>query len=923
MRSSARPDTLGPYKILAALGQGGGGEVYRAWDPRLRREVALKVLRERVDPDPERLQRFIAEARAASALNHPNIVTIFDAAIDDARPFIVSELIDGKTLREEISRPLPLKRLLDLATQIADGLGAAHEAGLVHRDLKPENIMVTRTGRAKIVDFGLVRPMGFQAGRESMDSRTLGDAQTETELGLRAGTIPYMSPEQARGGATDMRSDQFSFGLVLYEMIAGRPAFRRETPAKTLEAIISDEAPIAHVGSRIPPPLRWIVERCLAKDPHDRYAATADLHRDLRTLRDRIGEVAAPSDLVSTSRRRWRRILPGAAALALIVGGAVASRLIAQPAALDPSRLSFTPLATEAGYEGFPAWSPDGQTIAYTAEVNGVLQIFTRRLASPESVGQVTQAAYDCKHPFWSTDGKRIYYISLARQREGIWSVGAAGGTPQVAIENASRGAIAPDGRTLAFLRDDQPADIVGAASLWLSTPDDEPWSKGRLEASARRYESLGALQFIEGVLSFSRDGRSLGLSVVPRTIGLQAEHRGWQLWVIPLPDGPPRRRLAWWTDAAPRVSNFAWLPDNRHIVLGVASLSSPGSDLWLADLADDRAWPLTRSPDSEYDPALAPNGDQVVFTRDVSDFDIVEVPLDGGARRRLIATSRNESDPAWSTDGNLFAFVTDRTGADEIWLRSGEGPRRLDRPLITQALFGNDRTIMLSSPSFSPDGLRIAYQRNAQQPIWPLRIWISLVAGGAPVPLLPPSHEGYQSAPTWSPDGQWIAYTEWKDRQWKLAKVRVGSIEGPIVLRTDGVPHAVPRWSPLNDWITWGTAEGFVLVSPDGKHERRLPPVRWLNHVWARDGASILGIVATEDLRLSVVRVDVSESGEGQERLIADLGMSPPVNDPVRGVTLRSDGKAVATSMVQLRGDLWVLHGLQSRRSRSWWPFR
>ena len=915
--AGARPlSSVGHYELLSLIGEGGSGQVYRAWDPRLQREVALKVLRERLDPDPDRLERFIAEARAASALNHPNIITVFDAAIDDARPFIVSELIDGKTLREEISRPLPLKRVLDLATQIADGLAAAHEAGLVHRDLKPENIMVTRAGRAKIVDFGLVRPRGFQAVRVPVDWRALENAQTETELGLRAGTIPYMSPEQARGAPTDLRSDQFSFGLVLYEMIAGRPAFRRETPAATLEAIINDEAPMA--ASRMPPPLRWIVERCLAKDPDDRYTATADLHRDLKTLRDRVGELAAPADLVSPGQISGRRIVLGGAAVGLIVAGAVASRFIAQPPAVDPSRLGFTPLATEAGYEGFPAWSPDGQTIAYAAETDGVLQILTRRIGSPESVGQVTQAAYDCKHPFWSPDGKRIYYVSLAKQREGIWSVGAAGGTPQVVIENASRGAIAPDGRTLAFLRDEQAGDIIGAAGLWLSTPGEEPWPPGRLEASARRYDGLGTLQFIEGVVAFSRDGRSLGLSIVPRTIGLQAEQRGWQLWIIPLPDGPPQRLLAWWTDAAPRVSNFAWLPDNRHVVLGVASLANPGSDLWLADLADDRAWPLTRSPDSEYDPAPAPSGDRVVFTRDVSDFDLVEMPLDGGPKRRLIATSRNESDPVWSADGNLFAFVTDRTGADEIWLRSREGPRWLDRPLITQSLFGDDRTIMLSSPAFSPDGLRIAYQRNAQKPIWPLRIWVSLIAGGAPVPLLPPSHEGYQSAPTWSPDGQWIAYTEWKDREWKLAKVRVGSGDGPIVLRTDGVPHAVPRWSPLNNWITWETADGFVLVSPDGKQERRLSGVRWLSHVWAQDGRSIVGIVATEDLRLAVVRLDAND---GQERVIADLGMSPPVNDPVRGVSLRSDGRAVATSMVQLRGDLWILHGLQSRNSRSWWP--
>src|ERR1700704_352730 len=190
--------SFGPYEILAPLGEGGGGEVYRAWDPRLEREVALKVLRERSETDPERLRRFIAEARAASALNHPNIVTVFDAAVEGDTPFIVSELIEGRSLREEIRLgSLPVKRVLSLATQIADGLSAAHDAGIVHSDLKPDNIMVTRTGRVKIVDFGLARTRGFQppSGGPAEDPKA-ADLQTETELGLRGGTVPYMSPEQ-------------------------------------------------------------------------------------------------------------------------------------------------------------------------------------------------------------------------------------------------------------------------------------------------------------------------------------------------------------------------------------------------------------------------------------------------------------------------------------------------------------------------------------------------------------------------------------------------------------------------------------------------------------------------------------------------------------------------------------------------------
>jgi Tol biopolymer transport system component len=274
-----------------------------------------------------------------------------------------------------------------------------------------------------------------------------------------------------------------------------------------------------------------------------------------------------------------------------------------------------------------------------------------------------------------------------------------------------------------------------------------------------------------------------------------------------------------------------------------------------------------------------------------------------------------------WSHDGNLFAYVTDRNGLDEIWLRTRED-RSVDRPLITQRDFGDDRTIMLSSPSFSPDGQRIAYQRNAQKPIWPLRIWISLTAGGPPVPLLPATHEGYQGAPSWSPDGQWIAYTEWKEREWMLVKVRVGSGEEPVVLRTDGVPNASPHWSPRNDWITWETGQGFVLVSPDGGQQRLLSDDQWLVHTWSRDGSDVFGIRESENLRLSLVAVNVRTA---KTRVLADLGPSAPVNNPVKGFSLDAEGRTIATSMVRLRGDLWLLDGLEWRDgSRRWFrPFR
>jgi eukaryotic-like serine/threonine-protein kinase len=924
-RSRAQRDaSIGPYQLLSLIGEGGSGQVYRAWDPRLQREVALKILHDRSGADHERLRRFVDEARAASALNHPNIVTVFDAAVGGETPFIVSELIEGQRLRDEIGRgPLPLRRALDLAAQIADGLSAAHAAGMVHRDLKPENIMVSGGGRVKILDFGLARPGGLASHNPAAMLRDEHE-QTQTELGLRSGTVPYMSPEQARGGAIAFASDQFSLGLIMYEMLAGRSPFRCETAAGTLDAIINDEPPMAALEDRAPIWLRWIVERCLAKDPHERYGSTADLHRDLRMLRDRLAETARADASVAKApglMRRW--LILGATWVAALGAGVLLSIVAMSPSPPGAPTLRFTPFATEAGYEGLPAWSPDGQTIAYAAEVGGILQILTRRIASPASA-QVTNAAYDCRHPFWSADGRRLYYVSLAADREGIWSIGAAGGTPQLAVENAVRGAMSPDGRTLAFLRDEQQGDIVGASALWLAMPGDtEPWSSEAIEAVARRYEGLGDLRFNEGALAFSPDGRALGLSMVPRTINVAPEKRGWQFWLLPFPSGEPMRRLQWWSDPVPRAATFSWLADSRRIVFGMASLTSSGSELWMADLVEDRAWPLTIGPDSELDPSASPSGQQVVFTRGESNYDVMELSLEGAPARPVMATTRSESDPAWSSDGQLIAYVSDRNGQEEIWLTRREGGRWLDRPLITQRDFGDDRTIMLSAPSFSPDGQRIAYQRDAQKPIWPLRIWISLTSGGPPVPLLPPSHEGFQSAPTWSPDGQWIAYTEWKDREWTLVKVRVGTGELPTVLRTDGVPNATPHWSPLNDWITWETDRGFVLVSPDGGMERRLTDDHWLVHTWSRNGSEVFGIRDTDDLRLQVVAVDATTA---RTRVLADLGPSPPVNNPVKGLSVGADGHTLLTSMVgRLAGDLWLLDGLpgEPRGSRWRWPFK
>jgi serine/threonine protein kinase len=280
------------------------GEVYRARDTRLNREVAIKVLPAELSSDVNRLKRFEKEAQAASALNHPNIVTIHEIERIDSSSFIVMELVQGRTLREVLADgALPLGRLLAIATQIADGLAQAHSAGIVHRDLKPENVMVTKEGLVKILDFGLAKleHPEFEGG-QMMQTPTVSEA---TRPGAVMGTVGYMSPEQASGHPVDFRSDQFSFGSILYEMATGEPTFRRPTAAQTLAAIIEDQPePIAAVNPNVPMPLRWIIEQCLAKEPGHRYFSTKDLARELARIRDRLPEIPSAEGVFAAPRSR-------------------------------------------------------------------------------------------------------------------------------------------------------------------------------------------------------------------------------------------------------------------------------------------------------------------------------------------------------------------------------------------------------------------------------------------------------------------------------------------------------------------------------------------------------------------------------------------------------------------------------------------
>ena len=408
--------SIGPYEIRVALGSGGMGDVYLAHDSRLGRDVAIKVLPTAYATDLDRLQRFEQEARAASALNHPAIVTVHDIGSANGHPFLCMELVKGDTLRQLIDEgPPPIRRVLSIAAQIAEGLAKAHEAGIIHRDLKPENVMVTTDGFAKILDFGLAK-LG-ESARQDADTAL----SPLTKPGTLLGTTSYMSPEQAIGREADARSDQFSLGVVLYELITGRRAFDRPTTVETLSAIVRDEVPpIRDLQPATPIPVAWIVERCLQKDPSERYASTRDLARDLANVRDRLSELTgrAETGLALQPRRfRAREIAAWLAAAALAATALVINNARGSSATrADVIRFALNPPANTRFISAFAsppfAISPDGKQLVFVAESGRQGSLWIQSFDSlqarplPDTDGGFA--------PFWSPDGKQIAFFTLA-----------------------------------------------------------------------------------------------------------------------------------------------------------------------------------------------------------------------------------------------------------------------------------------------------------------------------------------------------------------------------------------------------------------------------------------------------------------------------------------------------------------------------
>jgi len=439
-------EKLGPYEILGPIGAGGMGEVYRARDTRLKREVALKILPEALAQDAVRRQRFEQEARAVAALNHPNIVAIYDIGNQNGVLYIVTELVDGETLN---ATELNLRRTLDCAVQIAIGLAAAHTALITHRDLKPANILLTRGGRIKILDFGLAKMSGPQAGFQSDFQSEFGDTETlplKTDPGVVMGTVGYMSPEQVKGLVADHRSDIFSFGVILYELLSGERAFHRDTAVETMRAILKEDPP--ELPDSVPAFVRQVVHHCLEKEPENRFQSARDLAFALSAMSPGSGASRIQTGTAPAAPSPWRkRAASAAAALVLLAAGVAGGRMLwhgAEVPAWSGAILGGPEMALD------PRVSPDGSLLAFQAMDNGLAQVAVMK---PET-GNWSLLTHNREHGTtfaiaWSHDGASIYYDRRTDVPQGIYSVPLLGGDERLILEKASNPEPLPDGSLL------------------------------------------------------------------------------------------------------------------------------------------------------------------------------------------------------------------------------------------------------------------------------------------------------------------------------------------------------------------------------------------------------------------------------------------------------------------------------------------
>ncbi|HEV8231118.1 MAG TPA: protein kinase [Thermoanaerobaculia bacterium] len=778
---------LGPYEILSPLGAGGMGEVYRAKDPRLGREVAVKVLPASLSKDPDRLRRFEHEARAAGVLNHPNITAVYDIGSHDGAPYVVSELLEGETLRSRLAAgALAPRKALDYAIQIARGLAAAHEKGIVHRDLKPENLFVTEDGRVKILDFGLAK---LKPELKAGEATELPTATAGTEPGVVLGTMGYMSPEQVRGRPADARSDIFAFGAILYEMLSGKRAFHADTAADTITAILTKEPPdLSQTNRDIHPGLDRIVRHCLEKNPQERFQSARDVAFDLEALSGVSGAGAVAAVAVPSARKVRLPLIPVAA----LVLGAIAG-LLAGKKVWERPLPSFHQLTFRRGEIPSARFAPDGQTIFYTAAWEGrPMEIFTSRVETPESRPFGLPGA-----DVLSVSRSGELAVSLDRRatplgfiRTGTLArVSVAGGAaPRDVLEDVQWADWAPDGQSFAVVRDvggvnrlEYPiGTVLYQTTGWISHPrissggdriafldhlvkgDDGGTvgvvdRKGNRKTLSRVFASIQGLAWspggevwFTGATRGNRDLYSVTLSGVERARGrvagnltlhdISSDGRALVVRDTPrigslglFPGGEKEREMTWLDWSVARD-----LSADGKTLLFFESGEGGGVGYSVYLRKTDGSPPVRLGEGSGE--ALSPDGRWVLSAIDISrEPKLVAYPTGAGELRRFPSDGLSVQVADFTPDGKQVVFSANEPGrGGRIYVRDFAGGK--PRPVTPEGYRMWRRAI-------SPDG-RLVVATGPDQ-----RIYLYPLAGGEPTPL--PGTRPGDIPDRWTVDGR------------------------------------------------------------------------------------------------------------------------------------------------------------------------
>jgi len=757
--------SLNHYEITGKLGQGGMGEVYRARDTKLGREVALKVLPEALTADPERHARFHREAQVLAAFAHPHVASIFSLEDDDGCHFLVMELVEGEDLSTRIRRgPIPPNEALEIARQIAAALEAAHEMGIVHRDLKPANVKLTPDGQVKVLDFGLAKAREDNAGQASgtdlSESPTI--APDMTREGMILGTAAYMSPEQARGRAVDVRADIWAFGCVLFEMLAGKAAFRGETVSDTLASVLRSEPDPGDLPRDLPLPVLRLLRRCLSKNIKQRLHHIADARIAIEDVLQEddpssISDLSAFGGALTSDERpaadRPRRTWP----LALAAAGWLAAILLAMglwrsnPEPPRPTRLD---TLTFSGRDWAPDASPDAAMIAFVSDRDGRSRIWLKQIAGG---GEAPLTAGPDDLPRFSPDGSQVLFVRDEGGLRNLYRMAVVGGQPRKLLDNVLEADWSPDGSQVAFIRT---ASEAGDNIFFLGVAEVQ---SGRERVLTRIVNRTGY-----GV-RWSPAGDTIALCFSSLT-GNVAEASSLALVDVATGEVERLEMTGWWGP----YTAADWAPSGRSLVVGqaadnLAHVSDSPSQIMEYDLDSGRARPLfwlpVRLPRSGwgFSSLAVLDADRMVIDEESGQAELLEFTLDGGTAsptpHRLTSSLARDRQPAYSPDGEQIIFSSNRSGNIDLWTlnrATGAIAQLTDDP-------GDDW-----DPAYTPDGKQILWSSTRSGN---LEIWIADADGSGARQV---SRDGVDAEnPTMTRDGQWIVYYSNNDNSRGIWKIR------------------------------------------------------------------------------------------------------------------------------------------------------